>query len=411
MTLPMMRFRSLVLAVALPALLPAIAQNSSVADMLAVASIDSMMRYVEELSGEVPVDVGNGPVTIVSRHKNAAGNPIAADYLQQKLSAWGYTPAVQVFSGGTGENILAVKPGLVHPDRKVIICSHYDAMPGGPVAAPAADDDGSGTAATLEAARVFADMAFDHTVVFAFWDEEELGKLGSIFYAGVAAANDDTIAGVVNMDAIAYDGNGDGLMRIHTRAVANSLAIKDTALLVNGLYGLGANIAINTPGALYSDHASFWAEDYGAILVIEDFDNDPNPQYHTPNDRVQFMDVPYFEQLAKLSFATTAHLAIPMDPGTGVTAVHASPAAALRIWPVPTDGPVSVQVTGAIDRNWWIELMDLTGRVVRQLHQGVLPAGRPLVQADLRGTPTGHYLVRATSTKGEVVTSPLVLMH
>lgn len=399
---------TLILALCVPM---AQAQNTAVADMLNAASIDSMIRYVEELSGEVPVDVGNGPVTIVSRHKNAAGNPIAADYLQQKLSGWGYTPSVQVFSGGTGENILAVKPGLVHPDRKVIICSHYDAMPGGPVAAPAADDDGSGTAATLEAARIFADMAFDHTVVFAFWDEEELGKLGSIFYAGVAAANDDTIAGVVNMDAIAYDGNGDGLMRIHTRAVANSLAIKDTALLVNTLYGLGANIAINTPGALYSDHASFWAEDYGAILVIEDFDNDPNPHYHTPNDRVQFLDVPYFEQLARLSFATTAHLAIPLDPGTGVGSAGAAPSAGLRIWPVPTDGPVSVQVNGAVDREWRIDLLDLTGRVVRQLHQGGLPAGRPLVQADLRGLPDGHYLVRAINTKGEVLTSPLVLVR
>lgn len=150
----MSSFRAFVLAALLPAVMPTLAQNTAVADMLSATSIDSMMRFVEELSGEVSVDVGNGPVTIVSRHKNAAGNPIAADYIQQKLGSWGYAPAVQVFSGGTGENILAVKPGLVHPGRKVIICSHYDAMPGGPVAAPAADDDGSGTAATLEAARV-----------------------------------------------------------------------------------------------------------------------------------------------------------------------------------------------------------------------------------------------------------------
>ncbi|MBV6405426.1 MAG: M20/M25/M40 family metallo-hydrolase [Flavobacteriales bacterium] len=400
-------------AVLIPAVLllgPARAQHPAVADMLNAARLDSMVRYLEEITGEVPVDVGNGPVTIVSRHKTAAGNAIAADHLQQRLAAWGYAPTVQTFGGGTGENVLAVKTGLVHPGRKVILCAHYDAMPGGPVAAPAADDDGSGTAAVLEAARVFASMDFERTVVFAFWDEEEQGLVGSEHFAGVAAANDDSIAAVVNMDAIAYDGNGDGLMRIHARAVANSLAIKDTALLVNGLYGLGANIAVNTPGALYSDHASFWAEDFGAILVIEDFDNDPNPQYHTPNDRLQFLDLPYYEQLAKLSLATAAHMAIPLGSGTGVAAATV-PRAGLRVWPVPCDGTVNVHVGDASSGPWRIELLDPTGRTVRELHRGPLPTGHPRVQADLHGLPDGHYLVRATNNKGEVSTSPLVLLR
>ncbi len=403
--------RDLFLAAALCAACPSLqAQHPAVAAMLNATSIDSMMHYVEELSGELPVDVGNGPQTIVSRHKNATGNAIAADYIQQKLASWGYAPAVQVFSGGTGENILAVKPGLVHPDRKVIICGHYDAMPGGPVAAPAADDDGSGTAAALEAARVFADLELDHTGVFDFWDEEGQGKLGSIFYAGVAAANDDTIAGVVNMDAIAYDGNGDGLMRIHARAVGSSLAIKDTALLVNGLYALGANIAINTPGALYSDHASFWAEDYGAILVIEDFDNDPNPRYHTPNDLAEFLDMPYFEQLARLSLATTAHLAIPLASGTGIAA-GTLPSSGLRIWPQPCTGPVQVQLPGRATAFWRVELLEATGRPVRSLHDGPVGAGMRTVEADLSALPAGHYMVRAITNKGEMFTSPLVVVR
>ncbi len=406
-----MRIRD-TLAILLPAALlalPAHGQHPAVADMLAATSLDSMVHYLEELTGEVPVDLGNGPVTIVSRNKNAPGNALAADLLQQKLSAWGYTPTVQVFSGGTGENILAVKPGLLHPGRKVIICGHYDSMPGGPVAAPGADDDGSGTAAALEAARVFAGMSFDHTVVFAFWDEEEQGLVGSEHYAGVAAANDDSIAGVVNMDAIAYDGNGDGLMRIHARAVANSLAIKDTALLVNTLYGLGANIAVNTPGALYSDHASFWAEDFGAILVIEDFDNDPDPKYHTSNDRLQFLDLPYYEKLARLSLATAAHLAIPLDPGTGIASALSTPR--LQVWPVPSEDRVNMQVDGTQDRIWALDLLDHTGRLVMELHRGPLSAGRLLVRSDLSGMPAGHYRVRAMNAKGEVLTSPLVLLR
>ncbi|MCB0795166.1 MAG: hypothetical protein KDB88_10550, partial [Flavobacteriales bacterium] len=112
----------------------ALAQYPVVQSAVDAMDLDSLVHFVGELSGEVPVDVGSGPVTIVSRHKLAAGNPIAADLLEQRLAEWGYVPQVQVFSGGTGENILAVKQGSLYPERRVILCGHYDAMPGGPVA-------------------------------------------------------------------------------------------------------------------------------------------------------------------------------------------------------------------------------------------------------------------------------------
>ena len=48
---------------------------------------------------------------------------------------------------------------------------------------------------------------------------------------------------------------------------------------------------------------------------------------------------------------------------------------------------------------------------MRELHRGPLPTGHPRVQADLHGLPDGHYLVRATNNKGEVSTSPLVLLR
>ena len=80
------------------------------------------------------------------------------------------------------------------------------------MAPPAADDDGSGTVAVLEAARLFAPFAFENTVIFALWDEENRAA-GSDHFAGVAAAADDTIL-PCNVDAIAYDGDGDDLMRV-----------------------------------------------------------------------------------------------------------------------------------------------------------------------------------------------------
>ncbi|MBK9762665.1 MAG: M20/M25/M40 family metallo-hydrolase [Flavobacteriales bacterium] len=379
--------------------------------LLDAMSVDSMLVYVNEMSGEVPIDVGNGPELIVSRHSDNAGNALAALYYQQKFTSWGYTPTIQGFSAGSGENILVEIPGQVHPGRKVILCGHYDAIPGGIAAAPAADDDGSGTAAVLEAARVLAGLQFENTIVLALWDEEEQGKIGSIYYAGAAAANDDTIVGVVNMDAIAYDGNGDGLMRIHTKAVANSIAIKDTALLVNTAYGLGANIAINNPGAQYSDHASFWSEAYGAILVIEDFDNDPNPRYHTPNDRVQYFDVPYYEQLAKLSLGTLAHLAIPISGGTGVSDISGVLQPGLELWPVPTQGLLNLTLRLSDAAHGSVNVLDALGRPVRSIFEGELRAGRNAFSVDLNDLPPGGYLlVQCNDDHGHSWTARAVVM-
>ena len=80
-------------------------------------SIDSLVKYVNELSGEVSVVVGGVTQTIVSRHKNYPGNNLAAQYLKEKLESYGLTTYEQSFSA-TGKNIYAVKTGTDFPDQK-----------------------------------------------------------------------------------------------------------------------------------------------------------------------------------------------------------------------------------------------------------------------------------------------------
>lgn len=384
---------SLVFLFAVPLTLRA--QEASIVAALGNVSIDSLVWRLERLSGEVPVDVGNGPETILSRNKFNTGNALAAEWLQQRMVAMGYTPTVQAFGGSTGENVIAVKTGLVHPDRKVVICGHYDALPGGPVNAPAADDDGSGTCSVLEAMRVLAPFSFENSIVFALWDEEEQGKVGSAYYAGVAAANDDTLLAVINMDAIAYDGDGDGLLRIHTRPTANSLAIKDTALMVNTAYGLNLNIAINNPGATYSDHASFWTEGYGAILVIEDFDNDGNPHYHTPTDLLQYMDLPYWQDLTRLSIATTAVFAVPVNGPSSVTGTENPPSlSSLSVYPNPATHEAKLWFELRHAGGVRATLVDAMGRTVQVIAQGRLSAGTHQLTLPMAQLVAGTYLVR-----------------
>jgi hypothetical protein len=375
------------------------AQHPVVQGIIDAVEIDSLMHYVEEISGEIPIDIGDGPVTIVSRHKDNPGNALAQAYFEQRFAALGYTSTIQS-SSLTGRNILVTKTGAVYPDEIVILCAHYDALPGGIVAAPAADDDGSGCAAVLEAARILRDIPFEYTIVFALWDEEEQGKLGSIFYANQMAANDALIRGVVNMDAIAYDGNGDTKARVHTRSVANSQAIADTVFAVLDTYGIDLDLIRTDPGATYSDHASFWSAGYGAVLMIEEFGADGNPGYHTPNDRVNLFDVPYYEKLAKLSIGSLAAYAVPFDPAAAVDDRNDATPTRIYAYPNPSSTETTIWIDLPATRPTYISLVNTMGQVVQVLHDGVLQQGKRALRVPLERLAPGTYsvVVRAEGT-------------
>jgi len=373
------------------------AQNPIVQSILDDVEVDSMLKFVGDISGENPVLIDGNWETITSRHKLNVGNALTTTYLFDKLTSFGLQPYYQNWSS-TLDNVIAEQEGVLYPNEKVIICGHYDAMPGGIALAPAADDDGSGTAAVLEAARVLSEYQFEYTIVYALWDEEEQGLVGSGFYAGAAASNDDTIIAVINLDAIAWDGDGDSLARIHTRPVANSLAIGDTAYAMNARYNLDLALNINNPGATYSDHASFWSEDYSAILIIEDFDNDGNPHYHTETDLVQYFDVPYFEKVAKLGFATVATLAVPFDGNIGVE--ESDGHEWLNARPNPFTDVVRIDLPKDSRRIRSVELFDVMGRKVETLSYEM--HGNSLL-LDGRSLPTGVYTLSIlTEGKGNI---------
>jgi hypothetical protein len=270
-------------------------------------------------------------------------------------------------------------------------------MPGGVYDAPAADDNGSGTATLLELARVLAGHEFEYSIVFAFWDEEEQGLVGSAFHAGGLAANDVVLRGVVNMDAISYDGNGDTKARIHARTIGNSLELADTVFAMRDQYNIDLDLLLTVPGATYSDHASFWNEGYGAILIIEEFGADGNPFYHTPNDRVEHFDVPYYEKLSRLSLATVATLAVPMNSGVGINALEGQDGASLHAFPNPAADQVHVWLTVPQAERFNLSVIDALGHTVLEMHEGMLPAGRHAFDLPLQGLPAGSYVLRAVS--------------
>ncbi len=285
-------------------------QSPVVQSIINDTNLDSLIFFVEELSGEVQTIIGGSPYTIVSRHKNQPSNDKAADYIKQKLDSYGLSTYDQWWSG-TGRNVYAVQTGTEFPNQQYIICAHYDDMPSGSTA-PGADDNASGTAAVIEAARILSGYSFPFTIIYALWDEEEQGLIGSDYYATQAANQGDSILGVINLDMIAWDSDNNDIAEIHTRSIGSSYEIKDKMLDVNSTYSIGLNLQIDDPGTTASDHASFWSNGYGAILLIEDW-QDFNNYYHTVNDKVQYFNQPYFHKMAKLAIGTLATFALNLD--------------------------------------------------------------------------------------------------
>lgn len=114
--------------------------------------------------------------------------------------------------GGTLVNIVAMLPGTMAggagdaAKRRVYIVGHYDSRNADAMDvkgdAPGANDDASGVAAAMEAARVLAGVKLDTTVVFLLTAGEEQGLLGAQYHAAQAAARGEKITAVLNNDIV-----------------------------------------------------------------------------------------------------------------------------------------------------------------------------------------------------------------
>jgi len=270
---------------------------------------DSLTHYVNLLSGEEECVLPDTTFTIISRSHSHPDNEMAAKYIKYQFENFGLNVFEQSYSS-TGKNIYAVQQGAVFPDKQFIICAHYDDMPSSPPA-PGADDDASGVAAVLEAARIFSSLNPDYTIIYAAWDEEEIGLYGSAYYAGQAFNNGDDIQGVLNLEMFGWDGDNDGKIDIHTDNIGNSPQLADSLVIVNATYNIGLNPVVYNPGTTSSDHSSFWQYGYGAVVFSEAFwGGDFNPYYHTSNDKIEHFNLGYFHKLSKLAVGTLALLSL-----------------------------------------------------------------------------------------------------
>lgn len=278
-------------------------------DLINSVNLDSLKQTLKEFSGEVATNVSGNSVTILNRGQ--ANNELAGDYLVEKFNAMDNLTVIDQAFNANGRNIIATQLGKTNPNDIYIICAHYDS-----VANYCADDNASGTATVLEIARILSTQCMDNTLIYALWDEEEIGLRGANFYATQANNNGDTILGVLNIDMMGYDGDNDDDFDIDVRPIANSIAMKDDLVNLLSTYNFNLNVNVVNPGTTASDHSRFWNQGYSAVLVGESWENDDEtPFYHTSGDRFSTLDLPYFHELAKLimSYMVTKGSLVSVD--------------------------------------------------------------------------------------------------
>jgi hypothetical protein len=357
--------------------------------LISQTNLDTVVHYVRVLSGEDSVTINQGRYLIQSRNASRPGNALAAEYISQTLQRTGLPTYTQNYSTN-GANVFGVQTGVDYPEQEFIICAHYDA-----VTTYCADDNASGTAAVLEAARILSQVQTPYTVIYALWDEEENGLIGSHYYAQQAYQSGQNILGVLNLEMLGWDSNDDGLIDVHTRDIANSTELANMLVFVNSEYQIGLDPAIYNPGTGSSDHGSFWQAGYGAICFGEAYYGDDfNPYYHSSNDRIARFNLGYFNHLSQLAVGTISYLAFN---STTLDIPTASQPAIQEFvlkqnYPNPFNPTTTIEFTLPAATLTTLRIYNSAGQEVATLVSELLSAGNHKLTWNARNLPSGIYM-------------------
>ncbi|MCG3126895.1 MAG: hypothetical protein CHACPFDD_01750 [Phycisphaerae bacterium] len=221
-----------------------------------------------------------------------AEHNLARANIQSLFQSFGLTTTLESFryNSVTYYNVVGVHTGTTAPSQVYIIGGHFDSVNN-----PGADDNASGVAGVIEAARLLSQWPSDATIRFIAFDREEQGLIGSDAYATAHAADD--IRGMISMDMIAYRGSSGDRARIYGRTASNPLKNALSAALTS--YG---GLTVTLGGEFdASDHAPFEWQGFDACCLIE-YAWSSNPNYHTQDDSVDtpnYINYPYAADMTR----------------------------------------------------------------------------------------------------------------
>jgi hypothetical protein len=255
---------------------------------------------------------------------------------------------------GTGEGTAERTTGA---QRTVLVTGHYDSRNSGTLdgsgVAPGANDDGSGTAVSLECARVLSKMKFPATIVFLTVAGEEQGLNGSRHFAKMAKEQGWNLEAVLNNDIVGGDKGAEqdhAVVRVFSEGLPSAATeqeirrirslggesdsgsrqlaryVAEVGRTYAGDVGLKPMLVFRLDRYLRGgDHSAFNQEGFAAVRFTE-FREDFHHQHQdvrTENgieygDLPKFVDFDYVARVARLNAATLASLAAAPAPPANV---------------------------------------------------------------------------------------------
>lgn len=314
------------------------ADNPRVEQLVSEVSIDSLRTYVRALVGF------HTRHSISDTSAEDRGIGAARRWIFRKFEAIGqasggrlevgYDDFVANICGVTRvqRNVVARLPGTALPERQILVSGHYDSRTvdrcDGTGFAPGANDDGSGTAAVIELARVLSKASFEATLIFVAFTSEEQGLFGSRHYAQAAAQRAEPLIAMVTNDVIGNVVGGSGTVdssRVRCfsddpmdsphRQLARYIKLQGEAYVPG--FTVRLVLARDRPGR-GGDHFAFYENGFTAARLTEPEDN--LAHQHNPDDLLEFMSFSYLRKVVQVNAAFLASLGWAPATPTGVRA-------------------------------------------------------------------------------------------
>ncbi|MBM3323581.1 Zn-dependent exopeptidase M28, partial [candidate division WOR-3 bacterium] len=290
-----------------PAPLPIADQpDTTVARLVSLVSLDTLLGTMRDL------------VAFGTRYSYNIKCESAAFYLHERFSAlelemrldtyYLRQPTTRAF------NVEATIPGRVRPDSIVIACAHFDSYSNIRTIAPGADDNATGTAAILEIARVLRETPMRWTVKLLGFSGEEQWMKGSYHWVeSTAVPQAMKIAGVYNIDMVAYTAADSNLLFVNRNTPSTPLAV--LAESVNNWYSIGLRVMNYLDEDCAGDNTPFWERGYRSVFALEDSEwgiwNGSNPHYHTTHDTIGNLTLSQVRRTTQMALACIATMASP----------------------------------------------------------------------------------------------------
>ena len=293
----------------------------------------------------------------------------------------------------TADNVLAIQWGTTTPEEFVICGAHYDSWNGDTtdpdtVRAPGADDNATGVAGIWETARLLSRYKFDRTIIYANWNAEELGLIGSAVYAKECADNLMDIVGYFNMDMNGYLREGSEIHMDVVYVNQDSLLAK-MFFDVCHIYFPDMPVRQNWMPHGDSDFSSFNRNGYAALHPFEDVWAS-SPYIHTRQDvlGLSVNNLAQSRQFAQINLGAVAHLA-----GLNNTAVEENKTTSVAMYPNPAKDVVKILAEDGLRH---VVIYNLLGQQIEAKSLN----GENRCTICTSGFAPGVYLVKVSTIKG-----------